>query len=306
MTLWQGWLQRPQSVWIRKVLFQIHLWMGIGLGVYVVVISISGSAIVYSRDIHRRGHYRTIVVTDSSGPRMQTEELQRRVRQAYPGYDLLSVTEPEKPDQPDVAILQRRRERIERLFNPYSGADLGDPRSRIDRVFSWLTNLHDNLLLGLSGRTWNGVGSFLLTLMSLTGAVIWWPGSKNWRRSMKISRRARFARVNWDLHSAVGFWCFLLVLIWGVSGICLCFPGVLDSFLGRGVRLWITRLHFGRFNGVTEALWTILGLAPAVLACTGALMWWNRVLGKKLRSWRSRRTDMVPREAAPSAAEMLR
>ena len=207
MTLWQGWLQRPQSVWIRKVLFQIHLWMGIGLGVYVVVISISGSAIVYSRDIHRRGHYRTIVVTDSSGPRMQTEELQRRVRQAYPGYDLLSVTEPEKPDQPDVAILQRRRERIERLFNPYSGADLGDPRSRIDRVFSWLTNLHDNLLLGLSGRTWNGAGSFLLTLMSLTGAVIWWPGNKNWRRSMKISRRARFARVNWDLHSAVGFWC---------------------------------------------------------------------------------------------------
>jgi uncharacterized iron-regulated membrane protein len=106
---------------------------------------------------------------------------------------------------------------------------------------------------------------------------------KNWRRSMRIQRRARFARLNWDLHSAVGFWGLLFVLIWGVSGICLCFPGTLDFVLSYRLRLWINRLHFGRFNGVTEALWTILGLAPGILAISGALMWWNRILSKKLR-----------------------
>jgi uncharacterized iron-regulated membrane protein len=45
----------------------------------------------------------------------------------------------------------------------------------------------------------------------------------------------------------------------------------------------LTALHFGRFNWFTQALWTIIGLVPAVSAITGALMWWNRVLRKKFR-----------------------
>jgi len=147
----------------------------------------------------------------------------------------------------------------------------------------WLADLHDNLLAGLTGRTLNGIGALVVVLLSGTGMMIWWPGIKNWRRSMTISRRARFARLNWDLHSALGFWCSVLVMVWGVSGICLCFPGALNFLLGREFRYWITRLHFGRFNGATEALWTVLGLVPALLAATGALMWWNRVLVKKLR-----------------------
>jgi hypothetical protein len=47
------------------------------------------------------------------------------------------------------------------------------------------------------------------------------------------------------------------VLVWGISGICLCFPGALDSFADGQFRFWITRLHFGRFDSFTEALWTI-------------------------------------------------
>jgi uncharacterized iron-regulated membrane protein len=243
------------------------LWTGIAIGLYVVVISISGSAIIYSKDLDRRDARRAVVVADAGRTRMRLEELQQTVAQAYPTYEILSVIEPEKADQPDAIILQHGNTRIERLFDPYTGADLGDPRSGIDRIFSWLADLHDNLLSGLTGRTLNGIGAFLVTLLALTGSVIWWPGIKNWRRSLTINRKARFARLNWDLHSAVGFWCFLFVLIWGMSGICLCFPGVLDSALSSEVRLWITRLHFGRFNSVTKALgrcWALhLPFSPA-------------------------------------------
>ena len=281
MTLWQRWVQRPQSLWVRKIFFQIHLWVGIGIGLYVAAVSISGSAIVY-----RRGLRRPVVVAVAGRPRMPAEEVEERAQRAYPTREVLSVADPRKPGQPDVVVLQAPKERIERLFDPYTGADLGHPRSGLDRVFGWLADLHDNLLSGLTGRTLNGIGAFLLVLLACTGTMIWWPGISNWRRSITINRRARPARVNWDLHSAIGFWCSLLVLIWGISGFCLCFPGVLDFLLGNEFRLWITRLHFGRFNRGTEALWTVLGLAPAVLAATGALMWWNRVLSKKVYRWR--------------------
>ena len=32
MTYWQEWLRQPQSVWLRKAIFQVHMWSGIGIG----------------------------------------------------------------------------------------------------------------------------------------------------------------------------------------------------------------------------------------------------------------------------------
>lgn len=283
MTAWQQWIHRPQNLWLRKVFFQIHLWLGIAVGLYVVVISISGSAIVFRRELGRQELRRTMIVAESGRSRIAAENLRELAQKYWPSDQVLSVLEPLAPDRPDVVVIERRGQRVERLFNPYTGADLGDRRSGMDRILGWLEDLHDNLLGGLTGRTWNGLGALLVTLLSLTGTIVWWPGIKNWRRSLTINRRARFARLNWDLHSAVGFWCSLFVLIWGISGIGLCFPGTLDFVLGSEVRIWLNRLHFGRFDLATEVLWTFLGLAPAVLAVTGALMWWNRVLSKKVR-----------------------
>src|SRR5260370_31595720 len=51
LTLWQRGVQRPRSLRIRKVFFQIHLWMGVGVGIYVLAIRISGGAIVYRHEL---------------------------------------------------------------------------------------------------------------------------------------------------------------------------------------------------------------------------------------------------------------
>ena len=72
----------------------------------------------------------------------------------------------------------------------------------------WLVKLHSNLLAGPIGRAVNGAGAVCLTLLCLTGAFIWWPGIKNWRRSLTVNWRSNLARTQWDLHSALGFWSF--------------------------------------------------------------------------------------------------
>lgn len=302
VTLWRKWVYTPRSLFFRRLLFQVHLWIGIALGLYVVAISVSGSAIVCNRELSRIASRPMRMAAPAGRRRMPPGQIEQSIVRAYPGYRILSFREAEQLARPDLVILDNRRERIARLFDPYTGKDLGDPRPAVIRLLAWLADLHDNLLAGLAGRTFNGIGAFLLTVLWATGAVIWWPGIKNWRRSLRIQPKARFARLNWDLHSAVGFWCGIFVLIWGVSGFCLCFPGTLDSFFGIQLRLWLTRLHFGRFNGATEALWTVLGLAPGILAVTGALMWWQRVFRKRLHriagvlaGGRARRTVSVVR-----------
>ena len=288
---WRRWTERPQSLWARRALFQIHLWTGIAAALYVIVVSVSGSAIVLRLELEKRIH-KTVATVDGRTP-LSTDQIQQRVQRAYPAAEILNIIEPRKPGRPFIVILETGNQRVQRSVDPYTGAELGDPRPLVARALDWLTDLHDNLLSGFIGRTLNGLGAFLLVVMSLTGAVIWWPGSRNWRRSTRVQWGARFARLNWDLHSAVGFWCYLFVLIWGTSGICLCFPGTLDFVFGSQVRYWLTRLHFGRFNLALEGVWTLLGLAPAFLAVTGALMWWNRVLSKKVKRSRKQKESVA-------------
>jgi uncharacterized iron-regulated membrane protein len=164
-------------------------------------------------------------------------------------------------------------------------------RNELSRRVSieWLVNLHENLLSGATGRFVNGLGAICVTSLCLTGAIIWWPGIKNWRRSLTVNWGGSFARIIWDLHSALGFWCFFFILVWGISGIYFSFPPLFnplflldpaDHFADQDL-FWLSQLHFGRFGWFSEALWTLLGLVPAVLAFTGVFICCRRVIYKK-------------------------
>lgn len=207
-TVWQKWRDHPEKVWVRQALFQIHFWAGAIAGVYVFVMSVSGSAIVYR--------------------------------------------------------------------NQFSDAGISvEP----------LVSLHSNLLAGAAGRSVNGIGAACLVTLCITGAVIWWPGIGHWRRSLTVAWRASFPRMNWDLHSAVGFWTLPWVFLWGVSGLYLVFPDQFAAALrvdpGGSFAAWMADLHFGRFNAVTRAIWALVGLVPAVLAFTGVFICCRRVIFQK-------------------------
>jgi uncharacterized iron-regulated membrane protein len=51
-TLAATWWRQPQRMRLRKALFQIHLWSGIGLGLYIFFISITGSVLVYRNELY--------------------------------------------------------------------------------------------------------------------------------------------------------------------------------------------------------------------------------------------------------------
>jgi uncharacterized iron-regulated membrane protein len=155
--------------------------MGLGVGIYVLAISISGSAIVYRPQLTRMFSRKTVVKAEP-GHRMTLQELAQRAERAYPTYEVDNIREAQTPDAPDDIVLERAHKRIERFFDPYTGSDLGDAHSAIEHILGWLLDLHDNLLAGQTGRLVNGVGSCFVTLLSLTGAILWWPGIKNWQR----------------------------------------------------------------------------------------------------------------------------
>jgi uncharacterized iron-regulated membrane protein len=295
-------VRRPQGLWLRRALFQVHLWTGLAVGVYILLISLSGSAIVFRHELDR-ALCPKIIWVKPSGARLSDAQLLAAARRATPPRfsALKPRIEVRGPRVPGAAVevwYVLRRGSFERLSDPYTGKNLGDAIACEPAFVSWLADLHDDLLAGYAGRVWNGVAAGLVVLMCLTGAVIWWPGRSRCWRSMTLHRNVTWQRFTWDLHSAVGFWMCAGILVWAVSGLYFAFPNVfidLGDFLVAHSAGHVTSeavddlidgvvtLHFGRAFGMpVKILWVLLGLVPVALIVTGTLMWWNRVLRKAI------------------------
>ena len=310
MTYWQRWIAQPQTVWLRKVAFQLHLWSGIGLGLYVLLVSVTGSIVVYRNELYRAATPDPIVVT-ASGTRLTDEELKGAATRAYPGYKVFILSRARNPDQAVSISLESGTGRKNRLFHPYTGADLGDAVPLGIWLVSKLLELHDDLLAGTTGRSVNGVGAILVVFLACTGIVVWWPGIKTWRRSLTVHRNAGWPRFIWGLHGMIGFWSLGFILLFGISGVYLGNPERVQDLADRiqpltganartrtvdQVIYWLAYLHVGRINGIgltcsgpglcdqtVKFIWAVFGLAPAVMFVTGVMMWWNRVVRKRLR-----------------------
>jgi len=222
MTLGQSWLRNPKKLWLRRAIFQIHLWSGIILGLYVVVVCVSGSAIVFRNDIENVLSQRTQVA--ASGNLLNREQMRQSVQRAYPDYTIRSIKPGRFSNEATEVTITRGWWDTRRVFDPYTGKDIGPSPALLFRSLRWMGDLHGNLLLGPPGLRANGIAGALVAVLCFSGLVVWWPGIASWRRSLWIRGNVGWKRLNWDLHSAIGFWTFALLLMWGLTGAYFPFP----------------------------------------------------------------------------------
>ena len=280
----------------RKIFFQIHLWSGLIVGLYVVAICVSGSVLVFRNEFYNYFRPGTRVEPRDT-ERLSDEGIAEAAKRLYPGFEVTTVALRRRNLTASADVYLKKHDvELHRLFDPYTGEDLGDAEPAATRMFEKVAQFHDNLLGDRSGRTVNGIGGAILAVMCLSGMVIWWPGVKNWRRGLTVRWSANWKRFNWDLHSAFGFWTFALVFMWAITSVYMVFP---DPFLavvdflqpptddvpirtGDTVLEWFARAHIGRFAGMgVKIIWGVIGLVPPILFVTGVIMWWNR----KVRGW---------------------
>jgi len=302
---WQRWIRNPQLLGWRRALVQLHLWIGLFVGIYIVVLSITGSLSVIRPDVHRWFVPRSVPM---EGTRLTGDALQEAVRRTYAEYEVTNVFERRRPDTPVMVTLQQGGETVERLFDPYALRDLGLTYPPITEAIEWVVDLHDNLLTGATGRFVNGIGAVLFLSLVITGAIVWWPGVGRLSHSLlpgKPVKSARFAR---RLHNSLGFWVFALLLLWAVTAVYLCFPDPFEWTIDyfdtdltddRRPGDWLVRLlvnlHFGRSWGMSfKWAWMVLGLVPAALFITGGITWWARTV--------RRRNALADRQTEPALA----
>ena len=183
----------------------------------------------------QRALHPDLFTPSAAGPPADPVAIMDSVVRAYPGERLSGIDAPTTARPTYLAYTSSGNQFRTLLLDPVTATMLGE---LLDTSFvRTLQDLHFDLLGGRTGRIINGIGAVVLALMCVTGMVIWWPGRSNWRRSLLIDWRRNWKRINWDLHSAVGFWTVALVLMWAVTGVYFAFPSAFRSTVNQISRI---------------------------------------------------------------------
>jgi uncharacterized iron-regulated membrane protein len=222
----------------RRAFFLVHLCLGVIAGLYISVVCLTGAALVFRIDMQRAMHP-DLFTPSASGPPADPVDVMESVKKAFPGDRVSGVDAPTTARPTYLAYSSNGNRFRTLLLDPVTADLLGelDDRSFIRTI----QDLHFDLLAGRTGRIVNGIGALLLLTMSLTGVVIWWPGRTSWRRSLTVDFTRQWKRVNWELHSAVGFWTVVFIAMWAVTGAYFAFPSAFRSAVNLVSPITITK-----------------------------------------------------------------
>jgi uncharacterized iron-regulated membrane protein len=201
---------------LRKLLLNLHLWAGLIAGIFLILLSFTGSFMVFEDEIDRALNPKLTWVTPGA-KRLTLTEMKSRLEEKYPGRTVVGFSISPRDGIAWGAALQSTasRESLNVVFNQFSGDILGTGADRNNFV-AYVHSFHLRLLMGEVGSSimsWAGV---LLLLLSLSGIVLWWPRKLfgvNWRGPMK--------QLNFELHQALGIYVSVFLMIFALTAIII-------------------------------------------------------------------------------------
>ena len=199
----------------RKV-FKIHSILGLVTGVLILVISISGSILVFSEEIDHALNTEIVHVQPGTS-KASLDTIFTKASGDFPGSFIRFRKLPQTEDQAIELSLERKGEWTFAYYDPYTGKLLGS-RNAKTYLMGWMLLLHYSLLGGIVGELLVGILSVTLLLSIATGIYVY---RKHFIMVMLFQIPFSFA--NWrkassSLHRFVGVWSLIFNIIFAVTG----------------------------------------------------------------------------------------
>jgi uncharacterized iron-regulated membrane protein len=203
---------------VRRAAFLLHLAAGLGLGVWLVLVSLSGSLIVFRDEIEDALH-RPLTRVPTGNGWTALQPILDRAKAAHPGATFHTVNLPTAPDR---SVSFWGHDAAGRSFhayaNPFTGELLGADLAG-DNPTEWLYLFHAQLLGQGTGERINGLGAIAWVFLFGSGLILWLPRKgRPWRDGFLVRWQAQARRRLYDLHRAAGFWSALPLLLVVVTG----------------------------------------------------------------------------------------
>ncbi len=226
---------------INNFITWLHLWIGLISGIIVVIVSITGCLYTFQKEISDWVYADTYFVEPPSPDAhpLPLSELKTHAQKALGADHTISFvtafSNPDKawsfmaykPGDPDAITFPESIDYYESAFvNPYTGEVTGKINYMHD-FFVIVKYIHWSLYLSNKyGQPIVGWATLLFVISLITGFIMWIP--KRWSRiekkkAFKVSWKARWKRLNYDLHNVLGFYTVVIALILGLTGMLYSF-----------------------------------------------------------------------------------
>lgn len=214
----------------RCIWLSIHLYLGLSIGGFLVLLGLTGSILVFYLEIDQL-----------LSPQMQPSSIPYEMPSQQAILDALQQAQPsrqgawriEQPLHADWPIMARYYTPVESADKNFAPLMLTvDPvnlqvtSARLwgDYAMTWIYNLHYSLLLEKPGKIAVGISGLLSLLSFISGIWLWWPGWSRLKSALAVKLRSGKARKNYDLHVLSGSYGLVFLLILSLTGAALALP----------------------------------------------------------------------------------
>lgn len=228
------------SAHARKAVYFVHLWVGLTLGLYIVMMGVTGSLLVFMEELDVRFNPHLHRVS-AGGARVSLERAYAPIQRLYPNERLQRVILAAGPSGTHEFMIAAGKwgpgPMLRQFYvNPYTGELLGPERPRYGKFFNIVFYLHMDLLLLNKelARKLNGWGALLGTGLLLSGVWLWWPSHrKQLKTRLSVQRGASYRRRIHDLHNVFGIYTLPVLLLAFATGILMMFPDPVRNVVYR-------------------------------------------------------------------------
>ncbi len=213
----------------RKIVFWLHLIAGIAAGGIILLMSITGVALMYERQMLESIDTPSVTVPAEGSARLSVEQLLEKAAAAAPaGAALSGLTLSRGPDVPASAAYGRE---ASAWFDPYTGSKLEPGAPGLRRFFRTVTDLHRWLALSgdsrTTGKVITGAANLFFLFLVVSGLYLWFPRQWTWsafRPVMWFRRKLSGKARDWNWHNVLGFWSCVPLFFIVVSGALISYP----------------------------------------------------------------------------------
>ena len=218
------------TVSVRKTIFWLHLIAGVVAGVVILVMSVTGTLLMYQKQITAWADGAK-VEAPANAERIPATALLAKVQESESGKPtaMTVYSDPNKA----VAISYGREKTV--FVNPYTGAVIGEGSKKARAFFQSMIEWHR--WLGMSGenrplgKAITGACNLAFLFLVLSGIYLWWPRNWSWRSLKAVTvfdGSLRGKARDWNWHNVIGFWSAIPLAVLVFTAVFFSYPWATD------------------------------------------------------------------------------
>lgn len=210
---------------MRKTLHKWHGWAGIICMLPFLLICLTGSILVFKKEIDALLLPSVATLPATEQPRLPLTELTAKVNAQLPGYEFGSwEIFPAGHDEADrIFVIKRGTDEWHKAhLNPYTGELLSQPKTTGHYLTDWLVEFHYTLMLNDLKHLPEHLGliiglilSLFLLFMGVSGLIMY---RRFWARLFTLRWNQRLLAVFSDVHKMAGTFASPVLLVLAITG----------------------------------------------------------------------------------------